>query len=73
MLLQIREFIQRAQVVSTQQLAREFSMDEDALQAILEIWVKKKVIELCPQNITCQSSCMRCKPRAPMYYRACLS
>ena len=31
MLLQLRDFIQREGVVSTQQLAREFRLDEQAL------------------------------------------
>ena len=45
MLLQIRDFIQREQVASTQQLAREFHIDEKALQPMLDIWVNKGVIK----------------------------
>jgi len=69
MLLQIREFIQREQVVSTQQLAREFHIDEQALQPMLAIWVAKGVIEKCHEKAACQSSCFRCKTNAPVFYQ----
>lgn len=56
MLLQLREFIQREQVVSTQQLTRAFHIDAYALQAMLDIWVKKGVIQSV-NNGVCKSAC----------------
>lgn len=58
MLLKLREFIQREQLVSTQQLARAFHIDEQALQAMLDIWVKKGVIQSV-DNLACKSACTR--------------
>jgi len=69
MLLQLREFIQREQRVSTQQLAREFHLDEQALQPMLDIWVHKGVIEKCHEAAACQSSCFRCKTNVPVFYQ----
>ena len=69
MLLQIRDYIQREQVASTQQLAREFRIDEQALQPMLDIWVKKGVIEQCQEKAGCQSTCSRCKTDAPVFFR----
>lgn len=70
MLLQIRDFIRQAGVVSTQQLTREFHIDEQALQPMLDVWIKKDVIRRCPQpqKSACQSRCFRCNQNAPVYY-----
>ncbi len=69
MLLQIRDFIRREQVVSTQQLAREFRVDELALQPMLAVWVSKGVIRPCLEKTACQSSCFRCSTNAPVFYQ----
>lgn len=69
MLLQIRDYIQREQVVSTQQLAREFHVEEQALQPMLDIWVRRGVIRQCQQKTACQSSCFRCSSTAPVFYQ----
>ncbi len=71
MLLQIRDFMQREQVASTQQLAREFHIDEQALQPMLDIWVNKGVIKQCQEKAGCQSACSRCKTNAPVFYQVC--
>jgi len=69
MLLQIRDFIQQKQVVSSQQLTREFRLDEQALQPMLGVWIQKGVIEACQQKTACQSSCFRCDTNAPVFYQ----
>ena len=66
MLLQIRNYISREGVVSTQQLTREFRLDLFALQPLLDLWVSKKVISKCAQNTTCKSTCFKC--RTPLEY-----
>lgn len=66
MLLQIRNYISREKVVSTQQLCREFRLDREALQPMLDLWVSKGNISLCVQN-QCKSSCGKC--RTIDYYR----
>ena len=72
MLLLIRDYIHREQVVSTQQLAREFHIDEEALQPMLDIWVKKGVIKPCQETTGCQSTCSGCKTKAPVFYESCI-
>ena len=69
MLLQIRDYIQREQVVSTQQLAREFHLDEQALQPMLAIWIHRGVIQQCQEKSACQSSCFRCNSQSPQFYQ----
>ena len=73
MLLHIRDYIQREQVVSTQQLAREFHIDEQALQPMLDIWVNKGVIKRCEEKAGCQSTCSGCKTNAPVFYEICVA
>ncbi len=69
MLLQIRDYIQREQVVSRQQVAREFHIDEQALQPMLDVWLRRDVIRQCQEKAACKSSCFRCSTNAPVYYQ----
>jgi hypothetical protein len=68
MLLQIRDFIQREHVVSRQQLARAFYVDEQALQPMLDVWVRRRVIRQCQEKKGCQSQCFGCSTKALVYY-----
>ena len=68
MLLQLRDFIAREQVVSTQQLTRAFHIELTALQPMLDRWVLKGMIE--PQEKAgCSSPCRSCKIPPLVYYR----
>lgn len=69
MLLQIRDYISREGVVSTQQLTREFQVDLPALQPMLDLWVGKGVIQKCQEKANCQSTCFKCRTQAPEYYQ----
>lgn len=69
MLLQIREFIQRKQIVSNQQIAREFKLDLDTLQPMLELWLRKGVIANCQEKTPCQTRCLKCKVQPVVYYQ----
>ena len=69
MLLQIRDYILREQVVSTQQLTREFHIDLPALQPMLDLWVKKGTIKKCQEKANCQSSCFKCRVQTTEYYQ----
>lgn len=68
MLLQIRDFIAREGVVSTQQLTRAFNLDLQAIQPMLELWVRKGVIAKCAGQASCQSTCFKCDTQRPEYY-----
>jgi hypothetical protein len=69
MLLQLRNFMQRMRIFSTQQLTREFGVDLPTLQPMLDFWIKKGMVELCLEASTCQSSCLGCKKKAPKFYQ----
>jgi hypothetical protein len=69
MLLQIRDYICRAGVVSTQQLTREFHLDLSALQPMLDLWVNKGIIRKFQDKINCQSTCFKCRTQPPEYYQ----
>ncbi|RUR16682.1 MULTISPECIES: FeoC-like transcriptional regulator [Legionella] len=69
MLLQIRDYIRREGVVSTQQLTREFRLDLPALQPMLDIWLNKGAIKKCQEKGACQSSCFKCRT-PPEYYQS---
>ncbi|KTC76830.1 FeoC-like transcriptional regulator [Legionella brunensis] len=69
MLLQIRDFLRREQVASNQQIARQFHIDIHTLQPMLDIWLKKGIIECCQEKSPCQSRCFKCKTQPPVYYQ----
>lgn len=68
MLLALEAFIKREKIVSTQQLAREFSLDVQALIPMLQKWVRKGVIGKCDVQSACKSACFRCDKQAVEYY-----
>ncbi|KTD79256.1 FeoC-like transcriptional regulator [Legionella waltersii] len=68
MLLQIRDYIRQQGIVSTQQLAREFRLDIAALKPMLQLWVKKGVIQKCQEKAGCNSACFKCRV-PPEYYQ----
>ena len=70
MLLQIRDYIWREGVVSTQQLVREFHVDLQALQPMLDIWIRKGAIAKVQEKGNCQSTCFKCRTQSPEYYQA---
>lgn len=69
MLLQIRDYIRRQGVVSTQQLTREFRLDLGALQPMLDLWVSKGMIGKCHEKANCQSACFKCRVKPLEYYQ----
>ncbi|MGL5741179.1 MAG: FeoC-like transcriptional regulator [Legionella sp.] len=69
MLLQLRDYICREGVVSTQQLTREFRLDLQALQPMLDLWMNKGVIRKCQEQKNCQSTCFKCRTHSPEYYQ----
>lgn len=69
MLLQIRDYLVREKVASNQQMAREFNLDLQALQPMLDRWLEKGLIECCQKPSACQSSCFKCIRQPPVYYQ----
>jgi hypothetical protein len=69
MLLQIRDYMRREKVVSTQQLSREFLIDSSALKPMLDLWVNKGLILKLQEKAKCQSSCFKCPSKVPEYYQ----
>jgi DeoR/GlpR family transcriptional regulator of sugar metabolism len=68
-LLQILNFIRREGVVSTQQLCREFRVEQMALQPMLDVWSNKGFIAQCAApSVSCKgSSCGKCSPSTRYY------
>jgi hypothetical protein len=69
MLLQLHDYICREQVVSTQQLTREFHLDLSALQPMLDFWIGKGVLRKCQEPSACKSSCFKCRIKPIEYYQ----
>ncbi len=71
MLLALRDFIKRHQVVSTEQLGREFRIALDALEPILAIWIHKGSIRQAQDKKGCGTSCRSCRVQPIVYYEWC--
>jgi len=71
MLLQIRDFIAREQVVSAEQLARAFDLSVSALEPMMDCWVRKGVIAHETASSCAKGSCAGCHAavRRVGYYR----
>jgi hypothetical protein len=68
MLLQLRSYMRREVVVSSQQLSREFHIDPTALQPMLDLWIKKGLIAPCQSPPSCKTSaCVKCVPSTQYY------
>lgn len=68
MLLQIRNYIARERVVSTQQLSREFHLEPSALQPMLDFWLRKGIISKHAAKVQCKKACFKCQT-PPEYYQ----
>lgn len=70
MLQQIRKYIQRENCVNIKQIARNFGLDVSALQPMLDIWVRKGVIESPSNSASCVKSCFQqCQQNTPVLYQ----
>lgn len=67
MLVRILDYLRHEKIASNQQIARAFAIESDALQPMLELWVKRGVIRLCGTKKSCQS-CTKCQPATLDYY-----
>ncbi|KTD23037.1 FeoC-like transcriptional regulator [Legionella londiniensis] len=68
MLLQILDFIRREHVASTQQIAREFSIEEQALLPMLEIWENRGLIRCSGTSAGCKANCFGCRLETLIFY-----
>ncbi len=68
MLLQLIDFIRIQKVVSMEQLVREFHIEKEALQPMLDIWIGRGQIRISEDKIACKSSCVRCDTKSVLLY-----
>ncbi len=71
MLMQIREFIAREKVVSFQQIARQFIIENQALEPMIDFWLLRGVIAVCNERPACRSKCFKCPSSRHIYYKYC--
>ena len=69
MLLAIREFIEKNEIVSNQQLAREFSLELSALTPMIDFWIRKGVVNTIEKEKACQIKCWNCHEEQIVYYQ----
>jgi hypothetical protein len=59
-LLAVRDYIREANFVSSEQVARAFSMDLQALEPLVSLWVEKGVIKRVTNRTACATHCTTC-------------
>ena len=67
MLLQIRDYLKKEKVASSQQLSRRFGIEISALEPMLQLWQSKGIIAPLEEASRC-NTCLKCR-RPPVYYR----
>ncbi len=67
MLFKILTYIQQEKWVSEQQLTRTFQIAPEALQSMLERWVKKGRIQKIRPTLPCQRTCGQCQEGLAYY------
>ena len=68
MLLKLRNYLSKEKVVNLQQMAREFRMDESALEPMLAWWVRQGLIRAHQAEKSCRGACQGCQPNAIAVY-----
>ncbi|OGV30960.1 MAG: hypothetical protein A3E88_00855 [Legionellales bacterium RIFCSPHIGHO2_12_FULL_35_11] len=68
MLIQLYDFIKKFNMVSLDQLAREFKIDARALEPMLDIWVNKGFVKRQAKKLGCKKVCSGCSVKTPVYY-----
>lgn len=69
MLFELRNYIKKHNTVSIMQIAREFRVDSQALQPMLDFWVKKGVVKIYNSPVNCKSVCGGCSQKdVNLYY-----
>ncbi len=68
MLYLLRNYIEKYRAVSITQISREFMMDVQAIKPILDIWVKKGVVNIHNHPLACKTACGTCNTRDVIYY-----
>ena len=61
MLFQIRDYIRREQITSNQQVARQFGLDIQTVQPMLELWLRKGVIACCQEKQLAKAAVLNAK------------
>lgn len=68
MLCKLRDYIKKCRTASMTQLAREFHTDAQALEPMLDIWVKKGVLSIHHHPLACGKLCNKCDVNDNTYY-----
>lgn len=69
MLFALRDHMKKVQIASLTQLAREFSINTEALRPMLDIWVKRGVISIVSTAKSCSQPCHGCGEVTGTYYQ----
>ena len=64
----IRRYLQTREQASLADLALHFDTDVDAMRGMLQVWVRKGMIERRLATASCGSSCTRCDAAATEVY-----
>jgi hypothetical protein len=67
-LSELRDYIKQRQQVSLADIANHFNSDEQALRAMLDVWIKKGRIVKQMATASCGSSCHQCQSASTEYY-----
>ena len=68
-LTDIRKYLSERNIVSLQDLSLHFKIDPDAMQGMLEHWVRKAKVKKVAQDVSCTGCCKACTARQVELYQ----
>ncbi|MDR0588334.1 MAG: FeoC-like transcriptional regulator [Burkholderiales bacterium] len=69
LLIELRDYVKERQEASLAEIASRFKLPESALEAMMQHWVQKGVIEVKTADSPCCRGCKGCKSRCALIYR----
>lgn len=70
-LTEVRDYLKQQGQAPLRDLALTFGMEQEAMRAVLDHWMRKGRVEKLPQGTACGGGCSSCAPQTVEIYRWC--
>jgi hypothetical protein len=67
-LSQVRDYLKQRGQCTLSDIALHFDTDADAVRGMLDVWIRKGVVEKRSATASCGTSCQSCDPAATEIY-----
>jgi putative ferrous iron transport protein C len=68
MLINIKNYLQKKQTANLQEIAWHCQQSLEITRDMLQIWLRKGKVKICPKPVGCGSKCQQCQPEFAEVY-----